>query len=245
MAVVFPVVMLVNFAIIMYLIHRSASRGMKLCFYTILIFWGLQTGMTQIETWYFRHVMPGIDDQELINLFIRPLITLVIFVPIAVRVTQRWNGVNESRIQIVTPWKSIGLLALLYVAIYFVFGYYVAWQFEALRVFYSGSAVKAGFIEVLLRTADTTPTLITLQLLRGLLYAMIGMILIRQLSGSNSEKLIAITFLYALLPSILLILSNPFMPSDVRLGHFIELITSNGLFGLLIGIAVIRQQLIH
>lgn len=245
MAVAFPVVMLVNFAILMYLIHRSASRGMKLCFYVILIFWGLQTGMTQIETWYFRNAMAGINDQELINLFIRPLITLVIFVPIAVRITGKWNGTNERRRQMIAPWKSIGLLALLYVAIYFVFGYYVAWQFEAIRVFYSGSAMKAGFIEVLRHTAITTPGLFSLQLLRGLLYAMMGVMLIQQLNGGHSEKLIALTLLYALLPSILLILSNPFMPPDVRWGHLVELTTSNGLFGSLIGIAGVRQQLIR
>ncbi|HQQ96660.1 MAG TPA: hypothetical protein PLX35_05325 [Cyclobacteriaceae bacterium] len=245
MALGLPAVLAVNFLIILYLIHRSASHGIKLCFYTMLIFWGLQTGMTQIETWYFRHAMPGIDDRELLNLFIRPLITLVIFVPMAVRATGKWKGTHEPRPQMVAPWKSIGILVLLYVVIYFVFGYYVAWQFDALRIFYSGSATKAGFIEVLRHTAETTPGLFPLQLLRGLLYAMMGVMLLRQLNGSYSEKLIAITLLYALLPSILLILSNPFMPPDVRMGHLIELTISNGLFGSLIGVAGVRQQLIQ
>lgn len=194
--------------------------------------------MTQIETWYFREAMANLDYHELINLFIRPLLTACLFVPIAVGVIGKWKSLKPEKKDIHTPWpwKSISLLALGYVLIYFVFGYFVAWQFEAIRVFYTGSAVKVDFFESLMNTATTDPGLYMFQILRGALYALLGTFLSHHLGGSKAEKLIFTTLLYALLPSILLIIDNPFMPAEVRLAHFIELTSSNGLFGLLIGL---------
>ena len=203
-------------------------------FATILVFWGMQTFMTQIETWYFREAMPQVDNAELVNLFIRPLITALTFIPIATWILKKGEPKeNPLQLNLLSKWKTIGLLSVMYVIIYFVFGYYIAWQFEEVRVFYSGTPVKPGFIDQLLQTIDQKNLIIPFQLLRGLLWVGVGLPLL-YLKGSNAEKITASVLLYAL-PSIQLIIENPFMPEGVRIAHLLEVSSSNALFGLLIG----------
>src|SRR5690349_289895 len=77
------ILLLTQFIIILYLIQRLNLSGVKLFLAVVIIFWGLQTFMTQIETWYFIAAMPAISTAELGNLFLRPLITSVTFIPLA------------------------------------------------------------------------------------------------------------------------------------------------------------------
>ena len=237
------VFLLMQFSIMIYLIKRLNLWGGKLFLSTALIFWGLQTFMTQIETWYFREAMPAITDKELLNLFLRPLITALTFIPIAIWILGKWKQSTENS----TPqtksnlqWKEVAWLSAAYMIIYFVFGYFVAWQFEAVRVFYSGSAENAGFFGQIQQTLQTKSFIFLFQFFRGFLWIMIGFPIVMHLKGSTREKIIACALLYAL-PAIQLIVDNPFMPQQVRMAHLLEVATSNGLFGLLIGYVSTRR----
>jgi len=124
----------------------------------------------------------------------------------------------------------------IHIIIYFVFGYFVAWQFEEVRIFYTGSPADAGFIGQMQRILETKSSIFFFQFLRGFLWIMIGLPIILYLKGSRREKIMACIILYSL-PTIQLIVDNPFMPRPVRIAHLLEVATSNGLFGLLIGYA--------
>jgi len=56
------------------------------------------------------------------------------------------------------------------------------------------------------------------------------------------EKILACIFFYSVLPSIQLIIDNPLMPTEVRMAHLLEVATSHGLFGLLIGLIFTRRN---
>ncbi len=236
--------LLTDLCIILYLIKRLDLWGMKLFLVVIIVFWGLQTFMTQLETWYFREAMPAITNGELGNLFLRPLITTLTFVPLAMWVLGRWKpqrNASEPQIPVSLNWKKIVGLSFAYVAIYFTFGYFVAWQFEEVRIFYSGTAEDAGFIGQMKQTLQTRSSILLFQLLRGFLWIIIGLPILLYLKGTKSGKVIACVFLYSL-PAVQLIVDNPFMPQQVRIAHLLEVATSNGLFGLLIGWASTRKD---
>jgi uncharacterized membrane protein YGL010W len=226
---------------IIYLINRFNLSGMKLFLAIVTVFWGLQTIMTQMETWYFRKAMPAITDSELRNLFIRPLITFITFIPIAMWIMDKWRQTDDQskhQTQVALNWKVACVLSVIYVLIYFVFGYYVAWQFKEVRLFYTGSPDTLGFFEQIRHIFTSDPFLFLFQLFRGFLWIVIGMPIVLFLKGNNTERVITCVLFYSILPCVQLLVDNPFMPEAVRLDHLIEVSTSNGLFGLLIGLTI-------
>ncbi len=230
-------VMITDFIAILFLLKRLKLRGTRLFLSALLIIWGLQTFMTQTETWYFRKAMPALSNQELINFFIRPLFSMLVFIPIAMQVFGKWKNDQEPVHFNLKPYrKRIAVLSVLYVIIYFGFGYFIAWQFEAVRMFYSGTPEKLSFLEQLKITIHNTPSILIFQLLRGALWVIIGLPLLLNLMGGRTEKILACVLFYSIFPSIPLILENPFMPEGVRIAHFLEVSLSNGLYGFLIGL---------
>ena len=236
--------LLTDLLIILYLIKRLDLWGLKLFLAVVIIFWGLHTFMTQIETWYFREAMPAITNRELGILFLNPLITSITFIPVAMWVWGKWKpdtSSSEPQTPAYLTWKEMASLSIAYVAIYFVFGYYVAWQFEAVRIFYSGSVEDIGFVRQMKQTLQTKGFIFLFQLLRGFLWIIIGLPIVLYLKGSKKEKIMACAILYSL-PAIQLIIDNPFMPLQVRIAHLLEVASSNGLFGLLIGYTSTRKN---
>ncbi|HTF20357.1 MAG TPA: hypothetical protein VK658_19935 [Chryseolinea sp.] len=231
------VLILSQFCVIIYLIKRLNLWGMKLFLSVVIVFWGLQTFMPQTETWYFRDAMPSISNGELLNLFLRPLITSITFIPLGMWVLGKWKPAMD-RLDVSTPaglnGKEIISLAGAYVVIYFVFGYFIAWQFEAVRIFYSGSPEDVGFIGGMKQNFQTRPFIFLFQLLRGFLWIIVGMPVLLFLKGTKAEKIVACALLY-FLPALQLIVDNPFMPQPVRIAHLLEVASSNALFGWLIG----------
>lgn len=235
--------LLTQFFVIIYLVTRLNLAGMKLFLAVAIVFWGLQTFMPQLETWYFREAMPMISNNELVNLFLRPLITSLTFIPLAIWILGKWNrdrSPSESYTSETLTWKEILTLSIAYVFIYFAFGYYVAWQFDAVRVFYSGSSEDLGLIGQIKETLHTKNLIFLFQLFRGFLWIIIGFPVLHYLKGGKTEKIIACMLLYSL-PAIQLIVDNPFMPQPVRVAHLLEVATSNGVFGLLIGYVSTRR----
>jgi hypothetical protein len=108
------------------------------------------------------------------------------------------------------------------------------------RVFYSGSADDVGFIGQMKVNFQTQSSIFVFQLLRGFLWIMFGLPAVLYLIGSKTEKVVACAVLYSL-TAIQLIVDNPFMPQEVRIAHLLEVASSNGLFGLLIGYAATRR----
>jgi hypothetical protein len=127
---------------------------------------------------------------------------------------------------------NIIFAAFIYVVLYFTFGYFIAWQSPALRAYYGGGNSN-GFLTQLTETWRATPWLFPFQFLRGLLWTLLALPIIRMLRGQRLEKAIVVGLLFAVVTSQLL-LPNPLMPYEVRMRHLVETASSNFLFGCIV-----------
>lgn len=122
---------------------------------------------------------------------------------------------------------AVKLLAIgvIYYAIYFTFGFFVAWSNPALRAMYSeGTNTLLMFWGV-----------IPLQFLRGMLWVLFALPVIRMSRAKNWQLALTVGLLYSLPMSIGLIMPNAFMPdASARMSHFVEITLSNFLFGVIV-----------
>ncbi len=121
-------------------------------------------------------------------------------------------------------------LAVLHVILYFTCGYYIAWKSPELVQFYGGNDPGSFYLQ-LLSIVRGDPFLFPFQILRGLIWGLVVVLLAGSLRGSRLSAALISTFVLISLFSILLLIPNPLMPEGVRLAHLVETVVSRGLFG--------------
>lgn len=130
-------------------------------------------------------------------------------------------------------WAVILLvLTLLHVVLYFVFGYYVAWQSPELRAFYGGEDPGSFWLQMA-DVVQGSPLLIPVQMVRGILWSLMAIVLVYALEGSRWSAAAITAAVFVGLFAVPLALPNPIMPDAVRQAHLIETILSRGLYGFL------------
>jgi len=233
------IVCLVDTSILAAFILRSRLHGLRLIFVVAVVYYGVKTVMTQIETWYF---MPNVDPTMLPGLFLMTVPVAILFPPIAVLVLGRLKPrtppqeVTGTQLNL-SPgqwaWKLALLACLIYPLLYFLFGYFVAWQNPELRTFYGGPE-PGQFLSFFANLFRDNPALYPFQILRGLLWIGLALLIIRGEMGRPWETGLMVALLFSLIANDALIIPNPLMPSSVRLSHLIETIPSNFIWGWLI-----------
>ena len=224
---------LLNAAVWTYVILRSNWTGWKLILAVVFVFFGVNTVMPQIETAYFvTRLPPGM----LPRLFLAGLIIAVTFALLAVlilgKARSRATGDSWSRIPAGALTIKLLLIVVVYLLLYFTFGYFIAWKNPAVRAYYGGNAPD-GFIAPIANLLRTEPMLFVLQVVRALLWAALAVPIIKMMKGEWWESGLAVALLFAVMTSQLL-LPNPLMPAEVRMVHLVETATSNFLFGWLV-----------
>jgi len=229
-------------AVIAWLILRSRGRGWRLAGTMIIVFYGVQTFMPQVESLIFQF-SPGFASHLPIGMVPRlmaaGLVLACLWIPLAVRILGRWrpDAPAEASGGPVQPWVAVRwrllLAAVAYVALYFTFGYYVAWRRPAITAYYQGTDPGSFWLS-LHNMLRGTPWLAPVQALRGLLWTGLGLTVVRNLRGSVVEKALAVGALFAVVMCAGLLLPNPFMPHEVRMIHLVETASSNFLFGCLL-----------
>jgi hypothetical protein len=214
-----------------YVILRSNWSGWKLILTVLLVFFGVNTLMPQIETAYFvTRLPPGM----LPRLFLAGIITAAVFAPLAVLI------LGKARAQANEPSRTFAgalplkllLIVVAYLLIYFGFGYFIAWKSAAVRAYYGGND-PGSFIVHIANVGRAEPLLFVLQAVRALLWTAIAVPVIKMMKGEWREAGLAVALLFAVMTSQLL-LPNPLMPAEVRMVHLLETSTSNFLFGWLV-----------
>lgn len=239
------VVCLVDVLIIMYIIERSRWRGLRLAASIFIIFYGTMTVMPQIESAIFITRLPA---GVLPGLFMMGAIIAALFSPLAVMIMGKWKQTTpdqQSTTRLVMPasewaWK-LAAIAIAYLLLYFTFGYFIAWVNPSIREYYGGDT-PAGFFAHLLTLLRDTPWLFVIQLLRGLMWALLALPLIRLMKGDWWEAALAVSLVFAVVMNVQLLLPNPYMPEDVRMIHLIETASSNFILGWLIVWLLTRQR---
>ena len=232
------VVSLINAAVWTYVIRRSRWSGWKLVFTVFFVLYGVSTLMPQIETAYFVRLPPGM----LPRLFLAGLIIAAVFSPLAVLILGKTRSQITDGPQLtfsVSEWiVKLALIVVVYVVIYFTFGYFIAWKNPAVVEYYGGND-PGSFITHMGNVLRTEPLLIVLQIVRALLWTAIAVPVIKMMNGKWREAGLAVALLFAMTSAQLLI-PNPLMPAEVRMAHLVETVTSNFLFGWLIVFVLVQ-----
>ena len=220
-----------------HLILRSRWSGWRLVATVFVVFYGVMTFMPQIESAVFLNRLPP---GTLPRLFLMGALVAAPFSVLAVLILGKRKGAGvdaEANSRLVMPpsewgWK-VALIALVYLTLYFTFGYFIAWRNPAVPVYYGGTDPGSFFAQMGTVIRDT-PWLIPFQILRAMFWVALALPVIRMLKGQWQETAVALGSLFAVMTAPLL-LPNPYMPEPVRMAHLVETGSSNFIFGVFIG----------
>ena len=231
-------VCLIEAAILSYLVLRSRWTGWRLVAALFVVFYGVTTFMTQIESAAFITRLPA---GTLPRLFIMGAIIAAPFSVAAVAILGKWRAASagvEATDRLVMPWSEwawrLAVIAAAYVVLYFTFGYFIAWQSAEVRAYY-GAGDPAGFFAQMGSVVRDTPWLVPFQAFRALCWAGIALPVIAMMKGGWRETAVALAVVFGVLMNAQILLPNPYMPEAVRMAHLVETASSNFLFGLLVG----------
>jgi hypothetical protein len=219
-----------------WIIQSSRWRGLKLIAALVFTFYGLMTFISQIESIaYLRAKMPpGL----LKNLFVMGGVVVVLFVPMAVLIMGKIRGPEQPHAERVLSLKGqgarFGILAIVYVVLYYLFGYYVAWQNPEVRLYYSGTTELKSVYQMMRFNVIGTPWMLPFQFGRGLLWALFAYPVVRMLNTRRIETAGIIAALFGVW-SFVLLMPNPLMPASVAQSHFWETLWCDLLLGAIAG----------
>ncbi len=235
-----PIASMLISLMLAYLAIRSRWHGWKLAGSLFLIFYALYGFLGWIELLAFPAVSSRMPAGMLTSTLISGLIIGIPFSVLAVWILAKTHplpAAAEWPLRLKMPgnewtWK-VTAAAVLYVLVYFTFGYYVAWRTPGVPEFYGGSD-PGSLLGQLANVLRETPWLYPLQLLRGLIWVGIGCIIVRMHKGRPWEVMLATGLSFTVLMNASLLFPNPFMPAMVAHAHAVELVSSNFLYGILL-----------
>jgi len=235
-----------NVLIIMLILLNTRWYGWKLYLAMAVSYYGLQTFMGQIETWYFLTSLT-VSDKMLPMLFLMGTTVPVLFIPLAMLILGKWKQTpgtaRQEPVEMTlkypaSPWKAqwivkAVILAFTYALLYFLAGYFIAWQNPDVVAYYNGVDTGSFFKQMQLNLANDR-TLLPFQLFRGLLWALFALPVIRLMKGSPWLIAVAVGLLVSVPLNISHILANPLMPSNsVRMSHMVETVSSTFVYGMI------------
>jgi hypothetical protein len=202
--------------------------------------------MGLLESLFWGDAFKGVEVNEFIRIFYRFTITFTLFTAFlsllakgeATSLPTHLQKENYKQVSI-----KILLIALVYFIIYNLFGYFIAWQFEETRMFYTGSAEQIGFLKSMLQNISD-PSFVLVHTFRGILFALAGYLLHTIIRCSRIKKVEIMALLFGGF-GFQIILPNPLLPEMVRISHFIETTISMLVFGAIVGLIFTYKKRIN
>jgi hypothetical protein len=230
----------VNTIIVMGLILSSRWSGLKLALALSFSYYGAVTFMMQIETWYFLSDIT-VGEQLLPWLFVMGMPVAFVFIPLAVWIMGKGRSkvdleYNPVLVMTMKQWVfRLVLIAIAYVILYWSAGYFIAWQNPELRAFYGSPGEIQSFWTHTIDTLRLDPGLFFFQILRGILWALCALPIIRGSKLNVWWTSLLVGLLFSMPQNISHILANPLMPiASIRFSHMIETASSTFIFGLIV-----------
>ena len=230
--------------VVAYVVLEAKWSGWKIAgalFLLVLNTWA-QAAIDSVP--YFRapsfqgHVPPHFTNQALVA----GLVTAALFAPFAVWILGGFRRAAQEGPGERAHWSAarwIGTLAattVAFVALYYLCGYYIAWQNPALRQFYSGTTEIRSFWGQIAWIWSSTPWMFPLQAGRGVLFVLMTLPAVRMLRGGAARVAFGTALMYAVWDgSVGLIIPNPIFPPSVAHSHLVELAVWGLLFGVFVG----------
>jgi hypothetical protein len=214
-----------------------AFQGLRKKAALILYVFAIQFLLPQMETFFFASDI-GLSYSQAAAILIAGAVVSLVTVLAAMLVHDKlMDGASGQLLTIpapqqkkIVPWLA-SLVIIGYPALYLTFGYYVAWQNESLRVYYTSSAELASFRHQVSEAFSNGIYLF--QTLRAFIWVVMTVPLVVLLKGNTFRQFAVVGVLTALLPTSLLFIPNPYMPYDIAMTHFVETSTSNFLWAVL------------
>ncbi len=195
----------------------SRLVGVRLGLFLFVVMFAAQAVLMQIETLFFAaHV--GLPPELIPRILLRAGFTAALAAAVAALLFRSAPTAPTAIDGLV--WR-LPAVAVVYVSLYFGAGYCIAWQFPALRAYYAEGADIALL------------PLIVVQLGRGLLWAALAWLLVRNLHGRLAVRAALAALAFCVFGVAQLLYPNPFMPWAVRWPHLLEVGVANTLFGLI------------
>jgi hypothetical protein len=237
-SVAMPFSAAINATILVWAARRSSFKSFTLAGGLFVLSFLAQTFQTQIETSYFISAFPLLHGNfEVYRLFLRGAISSAIFALLVTLIvggfSSKPRAVAQFTLQSDQFLKVGSWLGAIYFILYILFGYYVAWQSQELRLFYGGPAVLNSFANQILTTLMVKPEMPFFQYARGFVWILCLIPLFKSFTGGRTELIILSALALGLLPTAQLAFANPLMPAEVSLYHFWEVSISTGIFGAL------------
>ncbi|HEY3474071.1 MAG TPA: hypothetical protein VGK56_05630 [Anaerolineales bacterium] len=228
----------INATLLVWAARRSSLKGFALAGGLFVLLFLAQIFQTQIETAYFLPAFPLLQGNfEVYRLFLRGAIISASFVLLVTLFVggfwRKGHAAEKFTVHAGQLAKAGAWLGLVYVILYLLFGYYVAWHSQELRVFYGGPTELNSFPDQILTTLMSKPELPFFQYARGILWILCLIPLFKTFTGGRLELVILSALALGLLPTAQLAFANPLMPAQVSLYHFWEVSLSMGIFGAL------------
>lgn len=229
-------------AVMVYVIKNSTWKRTKLLLSLMFVFFFVYSFITQIETLFFHSAIKILSTKDIFLIMIGNGTVAFVGVPLAIRL---FGGVKETSTENINVGLPVPVSVLVfqlfligagYVLIYFVFGYFVAWQEEELRVFYSGNASDKGLFGELVANFRTNPIIFPFQFLRGILFGLSVLPINYMFNDKPKHKLISLVLILSS-TGIMLIIPNVIFPDAVRLAHLREMISSMFVFAFIVWLA--------
>jgi len=218
-------------------IVRSNWRGWRLIAMIFVLHFGTVTFLSQIES--LVYLGDKMDSALIYGLFLMGFFVAAVFAPIAVVVLGKWKrsqdpGTESASLPHVDglSWRFLAAGGV-FLSLYYLFGYYVAWKNPELRAYYQGTD-PGSFIAQMVSVVQGTPWMVPLQFVRGLVWVGLGLLVIRSMEGPWWQVGMALGLLFGV-PTIYLLLPNPVMPDAIRMIHLVETLPYQFLFGLFLG----------
>lgn len=228
----------VNATILIWAARRSSLEGFALVGQLFVLSFLAQTFQTQIETAYFLPAFPLLQGNlEVYRLILRGAIVSGIFVLLVTLFIggfyRKPREATNFAVHADQAVRTGAWLAAVYFVLYVLFGYFVAWQSQDLRLFYSGPVALNSFADQMLSTLMSKPEFPVFQYFRGVIWILCLIPLFKGFTGGRIELVLLSALALALLPTAALAFPNPLMPAEVSLYHFWEVSISMGIFGAL------------
>jgi hypothetical protein len=207
----------------------------------------IQFVLMQMESIFFGDGI-GIQNPQVASIIIAGLIMCAATVLVGVAVVGKMTREPKQQFTvIVKEWRPFVLPFLLlscivYPFIYLTFGYYIAWQNENLRIFYTKSSEMTSFFHQ--GAGSLADGLYFFQILRAAIWVIATIPLVIMLRYIKGYFLLVGLFT-SLLPAAQLFIPNPYMPQEIAMIHFVETASSNFLWGMIIALAVDRYLVVE
>jgi len=216
---------------LLFLIQDSRLHGGRLLGWTLLAYIGSAQLLGHVETIAFNFLF-NFGPREIVFLVISQALTALIFVPLVITVSGKWREPStpiEDRTGEYLPKKlpsfllRLGILAVLWYFCYMLAGFFIADP-----ITHDYYAAKLPNLE------SINSWLPILQFFRGIAWTLLFILGIRIMNRPLRESGLLVGLAYGVFHAAGLLMPSPFMPPEMRLSHFPEIIVSLVLQGILV-----------